>query len=51
MEWRTGQELANAVTELVDVLAQGTEGLDRAIIRLQAGIEAPNIWMFNPRNG
>ncbi|KAI9129880.1 MobF family relaxase [Acaryochloris sp. CCMEE 5410] len=40
VEWRTGQELANAVTELVDVLAQGTEGLDRAIIRLQAGIEA-----------
>ena len=39
-EWRTGQELANAVTEMVDVLAQGTEGLDRAIIRLQAGIEA-----------
>ncbi|ABW31505.1 conserved hypothetical protein (plasmid) [Acaryochloris marina MBIC11017] len=38
-EWRTGQELANAVTEMVDVLTQGTEGLDRAIIRLQAGIE------------
>ncbi|KAI9129217.1 AAA family ATPase [Acaryochloris sp. CCMEE 5410] len=39
-EWRTGQELANAVTEMVDVLTQGSEGLDRAIIRLQAGIEA-----------
>ncbi|ABW32306.1 conserved hypothetical protein (plasmid) [Acaryochloris marina MBIC11017] len=39
-EWRTGQELANAVTEMVNVLTQGTEGLDRAIIRLQAGIEA-----------
>ena len=40
VEWRTGQELANAVTEMVDVLTQGTEGLDQAIIRLQAGIEA-----------
>nr|WP_235112048.1 MobF family relaxase [Acaryochloris sp. 'Moss Beach'] len=39
-EWRTGQELADAVTEMVDVLTQGTEGLDRAIIRLQAGLEA-----------
>ncbi|MGR3280129.1 hypothetical protein ACSYAD_34320, partial [Acaryochloris marina NIES-2412] len=39
-EWRTGQELADAVTEMVDVLTQGAEGLDRAIIRLQAGIEA-----------
>nr|WP_249370274.1 MobF family relaxase [Acaryochloris marina] len=39
-EWRSGQELADAVTEMVDVLAQGTEGLDRTIIRLQAGLEA-----------
>lgn len=39
-EWRTGQELADAVTEMVDVLTQGTEGLDRVILRLQAGLEA-----------
>ncbi|MGR3280412.1 hypothetical protein ACSYAD_35765, partial [Acaryochloris marina NIES-2412] len=38
-EWRSGQELAEAVTEMVDVLTQGTEGLDRAIIRLQAGLD------------
>lgn len=40
MEWRSGQELAETVSEMVDILTQGSEGLDRVILRLQASLES-----------
>nr|WP_249370257.1 MobF family relaxase [Acaryochloris marina] len=39
VEWRTGQELAEAVAEIADIVAQ-SDGLDRGILRLLAGLEA-----------